>query len=101
MILGSRLGDPPDVGYTWRVTWQTADELLAWLGELPPAEAVRVARLLADTRTAGVLREYADEIVYTATRTAKSAEVEAALGLSRKQVMKAVERRLAARRAAA
>lgn len=74
------------------VMWSTMDELLAWLANQPPADAVRVARLLADTKTAGALREYADDVVYDMTREATYVEVATALGQSRKQVMKAVER---------
>lgn len=72
--------------------WQSADELVAWLAEQPPANAVRLARLLADTKTAGALRTYADRVVYDMTRAATYDEVGKALGQTRKQVMKAVER---------
>ncbi len=72
--------------------WNTADDLVAWLAERPPATGVRLARLLADTKTAGALREFADQIVFDMTREATYDEVAKALGQSRKQVMHAVER---------
>jgi hypothetical protein len=82
----------PHVGYSQRVAWQTTDDLLAWLDELSPADAVRVSRLLADTKTAGALRVYADRVVYDMTRVGTYNEVAEALGSTRKQIMKAVER---------
>lgn len=72
--------------------WRDVDELLDWLGSQPPAEGVRLARLLADTKTAGALREFADQVVFQMTRSATYNEVASSLGQSRKQVMKAVER---------
>jgi hypothetical protein len=80
------------------VTWQSTEELLAWLAELPPAEAIAKARLLADTKTAGALRAFADELVFAATRDVTYSEAKDALGLSLKQVEKAVERRYRALR---
>jgi hypothetical protein len=79
--------------------WRSLDELLAWLAERPPAEAVRLSRLLADTKTAGALREYADRIVYDMTREATYKRVGEELALGRKQVMSAVERESARRSA--
>jgi len=72
--------------------WRDVDELMAWLADQPPADAVRLARLLADTKTAGALRAHADRVVYDMTRAATYNEVATALGQTRKQVMKAVER---------
>lgn len=72
--------------------WRDVGELVTWLNEQPPGEAVRLARLLADTKTAGALREYADRLVFGATREATYREVATALGLSYKQVMAAAER---------
>lgn len=72
--------------------WRDVDELLGWLDQQPPGDAVRIARLLADRRTTGALRDFADRVVYAETRSTSYAEVCERLGLSRKQVMHAVER---------
>lgn len=79
--------------------WQSTDDLLAELAKLPPADAIRVARLLADTKTAGALRAFADEMVFSWTREATYGDAATELGLTRKQVEKAVERRYRALRA--
>lgn len=72
--------------------WRDVDELVDWLDQQPPGEAVRIARLLADRKTTGALRDFADHIVYVETRRVSYAEAAEQLGLSRKQVMHAVER---------
>jgi hypothetical protein len=89
----------PHAGYDGGVTWQSTEELLAWLAGLPPAEAIAKARLLADTKTAGALRAFADELVFSWTREATYGDAATELGLSLKQVEKAVERRYRASKA--
>lgn len=80
-------------GMVTAMMWRTSDELIAWLAEQSLADQVRIARLLADTKTAGALRQFADKVVYDMTRAATYDDVAAALGQTRKQVIKAVERR--------
>lgn len=74
------------------VRFRSVDDVLAWLDGQDAGDAVRLARLLADTATAGALREYADRLIYDMTREATYAQVRKALGVSPKQVMRAVER---------
>jgi hypothetical protein len=79
----------------------TLDDLRAWLDGLQPAERVHLARLLADTRTAGELAAMADATIYELTRHARSVDVAGQLGLSERQVRRAVEQHCARARAAA
>jgi hypothetical protein len=72
-------------------TPRTLADLRTWLGEFPPAERVHLARLLADTRTIGELAAIADATIYELTRDASSTDVAQQLGLSAKQVKRAVE----------
>lgn len=73
---------------------------MTWLNELSEVDRIRVARLLADTRTIRELADAADATVYELTRTATAAAVAERLGLSAKQVKRAVEQHAARLRAA-
>jgi hypothetical protein len=70
---------------------RTVEDLLAWLDELPPLERVHLARLLADTKTTRDLAAAGDATIHALTREATAAAVAEQLGLSAKQVKRAVE----------
>jgi len=67
-------------------------DLVDALAVLPPLERARLARLLADRRTQGVLAAMADAAVVEVTRSQTYDEVAAALGVSYGAVRKAVVR---------
>jgi len=67
-------------------------ELVDTLTALPPIERARLARLLADRRTQGVLAALADAAVVEATRTATYDQVAEALGVSYSAINKAINR---------
>lgn len=77
------------------------DSLMTWLAALPEPDRVRTARLLGNTQTTRDLAAAADATVYEMTRQATASAVAAQLGLTVKQVRRAVENHSARQRARA
>lgn len=76
------------------------DTLMTWLAALSDADRVRTARLLGDTKTTGEMARLADATVFELTRHATAPAVAQQLGLSIKQVRRAVENHAARQRSA-
>lgn len=81
-----------------RAPFTDLDTLIAWLNALTPADQVRTARLLADTRTSRDVAAVADATVYEMTRDDPAPAVAQRLGLTVKQVRRAVENHAARQR---
>jgi hypothetical protein len=86
---------------TTRPPFRDRDELLRWLDGMRPADLVHTGRLLGEGVTARAVAARADQAIYEMTRTASQAAVAAELGLSAKQVKRAVEQHAARLRAEA
>ncbi len=71
---------------------RTVEDVLAWLDDMPAADAVRLARLLTDANTTKALAAAADRRVYAMTREMTAAKVAQELDTSLKSVRKAAER---------
>ncbi len=75
---------------TRRAPFTDLASLKAWLGELRPADRVRIARLIADARTRAEMVRLAATAIYDRTRDATNADVAKELGVTERVVKRAI-----------
>jgi hypothetical protein len=74
----------------------TLDDLIAWLGTLPPVSRTKFLSVITDGRNVPILVALRRAAIYEATRHTSRAEVAEELGVSRQAIGKAVTEHLKA-----